>query len=379
MELSVELAAAKSNLPTVELLGVHKAYAGRTILDAIDLRVGPGEVFVLVGPSGSGKSTILRIVAGIEHPDSGQVRLCGEDCLAMPPYRRPVHTVFQNYALFPHLDVAANVAFPLSVAKVPRAERDRRVSEALGWVKLEKFASRRIDALSGGEKQRVALARALVNQPRCVLLDEPLSALDPHLRSQTLELLRDVQQRLGIAYLYITHDRDEALRLADRIGVLNHGRLEQVGTPEEVYHRPATPFVASFLGKINWLKGKSLGGAAVRLAAGDEIAARPKLGASAAVVAGENVIVGVRPEDVLLSTDINSPGLRGRIVARQFSGSETSVRVELTSGESLLAEIRGDAAEMQPGVEVIARWNEQAAHCFAAPKDDQATTGGERA
>ena len=242
-------------LPAVELKGVCKGFGDRTILSGIDLAIARGEVLVLVGPSGSGKSTLLKIVSGIETPDAGQVWLSGEDCTEVPPYRRPVHTVFQNYALFPHLDVAGNVAFPLAVAGVPAARRGPLVEQALGWVHMQRHARRRIDALSGGEKQRVALARALVDQPQCVLLDEPLSALDPHLRAGTLELLEELQAELGLTYLFITHDREEALRIGHRIGVLNHGRLEQIGPPEEVYRRPATAFVASFLGKINWLSG----------------------------------------------------------------------------------------------------------------------------
>lgn len=350
--------------PTVELRAVRKSFAGRVVLDGIDLRIGPGEVVVLVGPSGSGKSTLLRIVAGIEPPDAGQVWLCGENCTSRPAYRRPVHTVFQNYALFPHLNVAGNVAFPLTVAGVRRQERDVRVAKALGWVKLESFANRRIDGLSGGERQRVALARALVNEPQCVLLDEPLSALDPHLRSQTLELLRDVQQRLGIAYLYITHDREEALRLADRVGVLNHGRLEQWGTPEQLYHQPATPFVASFLGRINWLAGRLEHGGRVQLDGG-AMAPRPAArGETMSANVGTRVRLGIRPEDVRLRVGAGDSGLRGVVVGRQFSGSETALRVELAGGVVLSAEVRGDAVEMLPGTAVAIDWDAHAAFLF---------------
>src|SRR3954469_21912925 len=225
------------------------------VLDDINLSVARGEIVVIVGPSGCGKSTLLKIVSGIETADRGQVLLSGRDCTALPAYRRPVHTVFQNYALFPHLDVTADVAFPLNVAGVPRAAGERLVHEALGWVKLQAHARRRVDSLSGGERQRVALARALVDSPHCVLLDEPLSALDPHLRAETLELLQGIQKRLETTFLFITHDREEALRLGHRIGVLNGGRLEQVGTPQEMYDAPRTAFVASFLGKINWIAG----------------------------------------------------------------------------------------------------------------------------
>ncbi len=359
-------------IPSVELRAVHKAFAGRTILDGIHLQISQGEIVVLVGPSGSGKSTLLKLVAGIEQADAGRVFLRGQDCSDLPPFRRPVHTVFQNYALFPHLDVAGNVAFPLAVAGLSQGERSQRVQEALGWVKLERFARRRIESLSGGEKQRVALARALVNQPQCVLLDEPLSALDPHLRAQTLDLLRDVQRRLGMAYLYITHDREEALRLADRVGVLNHGRLEQVGTPEEVYHQPATPFVASFLGKINWLRGRVTGAGVVQLPSGHSVAFVARDIRQQALAIGEEVQIGVRPEDVELRLGDSGDGLSGVVVGRQFSGSETALRVECVGGNVLLAELRGDACEYQPGVPVSIGWRPDSLHLFASISNEPA-------
>lgn len=355
--------------PAVELRSVRKWFGERCVLAGVDLTIARGEVFVLVGPSGSGKSTLLKIVAGIDQPDSGEVYLDGRNCTATPPYRRPVHTVFQNYALFPHLSVGGNVEFSLAVAGRPRSEREARVKEALAWVRLETFAKRRIETLSGGEKQRVALARALVDQPECVLLDEPLSALDPHLRVQTLELLREIQARLGMTYLYITHDRDEALRLADRVGVLNHGRLEQVGTPEEVYRRPKTPFVASFLGKMNWLDGRCVRPNAVRLESGPIVAVSnadlaSALGLSASQqtgfvspIIGACVRLGIRPEEVQLSTTLADEGLNGEVVSRQFSGSETGLRVRLDDGAIMLAEVRGNAADLPVGAAVRVAWN----------------------
>jgi ABC-type Fe3+/spermidine/putrescine transport system ATPase subunit len=345
--------------PAVELRQVCKRFGTRLILDRVDLTIARGEVVVLVGQSGCGKSTLLKMISGIEMPDSGQVLLAGNDCTALPPHRRAVHTVFQNYALFPHLDVADNVAFPLAVAGMARPQRERRVQEALGWVKLEPHARRRVNSLSGGERQRVALARALVDSPQCVLLDEPLSALDPHLREKTLELLQGIQTRLGATFLFITHDREEAMRLGQRIGVLNAGRLEQIGTPEEVYRHPRTAFVASFLGKINWLRGE-----VERGHGGDRLVVA---GASVpSVFAGQTasgpVKVGIRPEDVWL--DANGP-VAARIVRRQFLGDSTVLHLQLTSGEILLADQRGPGENPPTGEgEVRLSWAAEAAHVF---------------
>jgi ABC-type Fe3+/spermidine/putrescine transport system ATPase subunit len=282
----------------VELRKVSKQFGTRSVLERVSLSIGRGEFFALVGPSGSGKSTLLKMVSGIDSPDSGEVWLSGHEVTSLPPHRRQVHTVFQNYALFPHLDVSGNVAFPLRMAGVSRSVCEERVARALDWVELREFASRRVEGLSGGERQRVALARALVNESDAVLLDEPLSALDPHLRGQTLRLLQSIQSRLGVAYLYVTHDRDEALRAAHRIGVLNGGRLEQVGTPEEIYRRPATAFVASFMGPINWLRGllrKEAGTAFLELPRGDRV---PLDGRALPDVS--RLVLGIRPEDIRL-------------------------------------------------------------------------------
>jgi ABC-type Fe3+/spermidine/putrescine transport system ATPase subunit len=330
----------------VQIVEVHKRYGDRVILDGIDLTVGQGEFFALLGPSGSGKSTLLKMVSGIETADQGEVLLGGQDVTGVPPYRRPVHTVFQNYALFPHLNVAENVAFPLRVAGVARAEREERVRRALGWVKLEGFARQRVERLSGGERQRVALARALVDEPAVVLLDEPLSALDPHLRHQTLELLQETQARLKATYLYVTHDREEALRAAHRIGVLNRGRLEQVGTPEDLYHCPRTAFVAGFVGPINWLPPVGPVGNRPEAPAGWKPAPR---------------ITGVRPEHLRLG----SAGiLQARVVQRQFAGASVSVRLTTDDGTSLTAELPGDVPVPVVGEPVWVSWPPERAHVF---------------
>ena len=347
--------------PAIELHAVRKSYAGREILCGVDLSIGRGEIFALVGPSGSGKSTLLKLVSGIETPDAGDVRLAGESVVGVPPYRRRVHTVFQNYALFPHLDVAGNVRFPLSVAGVSRDESRQRVERALGWVGLERFARRSVDALSGGERQRVALARALVDEPECVLLDEPLSALDPHLRGRTLELLQEIQARLRVTYLYVTHDREEALRAAHHVGVLNHGRLEQVGSPEEVYHKPATDFVASFVGTITWFDGELMNQQeqpGVRLASGSFV---PLAGQAAP--RSNRVRLGVRPEDVQLGDD---GFVRAKVLNRQFAGATVSLRLQVENGPVLAAEVRNDARVPATDEFVGVRWEPRAAHLFSA-------------
>jgi ABC-type Fe3+/spermidine/putrescine transport system ATPase subunit len=338
------------------------------------LAVARGEVLVLVGPSGSGKSTLLKIVSGIETPDEGRVKLAGQDCTDDPPYRRAVHTVFQNYALFPHLDVAGNVAFPLAVAGMPRVEREPLVMKALGWVRMDQHARRRIDALSGGEKQRVALARALVDHPQCVLLDEPLSALDPHLRSGTLDLLTRLQNELGLTYLFITHDREEALRTGHRIGVLNHGRLEQVASPEEIYRRPRTAFVASFLGKINWLAGEvfSDGGPPFVQVCGC------RMPLVSAPFAGGTVRIGIRPEDVRIVTQARSvsEGVSATVVSRLFFGDSTTLCVRTADGSELTIDQR-PASDAAPGETVRIEWSPAAMHVF--PADEETAPGKEAA
>ena len=353
---------ASLSAPAVELRKIRKGFGPRTILDGIDLSIAAGEVFVLVGPSGSGKSTLLKIVGGIESPDEGTLWLAGRDSTHVPAFRRPIHTVFQNYALFPHLDVSGNVGFPLAVAGKSRREQGERVRAALDWVQLGSHARRRIDTLSGGERQRVALARALVNEPQCVLLDEPLSALDPHLRSSTLDLLQEIQAKLAVTYLYITHDREEALRIGHRVGVLNHGRLEQVGTPEEVYHRPQTPFVASFLGKINWLQGEIVGGQPSRLIA--TAGGTLPVPARCNVTSGR-VRIGVRPEELR----VNRGGwLSASIVGRHFLGDSVSLRLRLADGTLLVADERPPYCQTAVGEWTKVNWQEDAMHIFAEPE-----------
>jgi len=272
---SVRPAGAETAVPAVRLVGLVKHFGnteqGRRVakyaegqagdaivaVAGIDLDVRNGEFFSMLGPSGSGKTTTLRMIAGFERPTAGRVLLHGRDVTDLPPFERDVNTVFQDYALFPHMSVGENVAYGLIVRKVPRAERETRVADALTMVRLDGYERRRPSQLSGGQRQRVALARALVNRPRVLLLDEPLGALDLKLREEMQIELKAIQQAVGITFIYVTHDQEEALTMSDRLAVFNRGRIEQLGTPADVYERPATRFVAGFVGTSNLLTGDS--------------------------------------------------------------------------------------------------------------------------
>ena len=237
--------------PAITLTGLHKTFgAGDQAVHAVagvDLQIADGEFFAMLGPSGSGKTTVLRIIAGFESPTAGSVRLGRTDVTRLAPYQRDVNTVFQDYALFPHMSVAQNVGYGLKVKGVARPEREQRVQQALDSVRLADYGRRKPSQLSGGQRQRVALARALVNRPRVLLLDEPLGALDLKLREQMQVELKQIQREVGITFVFVTHDQEEALTMSDRVAVFNQGRIEQVGAPAEVYERPATPFVAGFV------------------------------------------------------------------------------------------------------------------------------------
>jgi putative spermidine/putrescine transport system ATP-binding protein len=239
----------------VTLRGLHKAFGDVVAVDGVDLDIYDGEVLTLLGPSGSGKTTVLRMIAGFELPTAGTIELSGVDVTQRAPFERDVNTVFQDYALFPHMSVIQNVEYGLRVKKVGKEDRRRRALEALASVQLAGFEDRKPAQMSGGQRQRVALARALVNRPRVLLLDEPLGALDLKLREQMQVELKQLQRQVGITFVFVTHDQEEALTMSDRIAVFNAGRIEQVGTPAEVYERPATPFVAGFVGTSNLLQG----------------------------------------------------------------------------------------------------------------------------
>src|SRR3954470_20061507 len=244
-----------ASIPDIRLAGVRKLYGDVVAVDAVDLEVRRGEFFTLLGPSGSGKTTCLRMIAGFERPDEGRIELGGDDVSRLPPAERDVNTVFQDYALFPHMSVGQNVAYGLKVKRVERVERNRRVADALAMVQLSGYGDRRPSQLSGGQRQRVALARALVNRPKVLLLDEPLGALDLKLRREMQLELKALQRDVGITFVFVTHDQEEALTMSDRIAVFNDGRIEQLAAPAELYEHPASAFVAGFVGTSNLLEG----------------------------------------------------------------------------------------------------------------------------
>jgi putative spermidine/putrescine transport system ATP-binding protein len=252
-----EAPSERSTTPSVRLVGVRRHYGDIRAVDGVDLEIAPGEFFTMLGPSGSGKTTTLRLIAGFEQPDDGRIELDGKDVTRVPPFLRDVNTVFQDYALFPHMSVAENVEYGLRVKGVPRKVRRSKVEEALAMVRLPGLGSRRPVQLSGGQRQRVALARALVNSPAVLLLDEPLGALDLKLRQEMQIELKRIQRKMsdvGMTFVYVTHDQEEALTMSDRLAVFNEGRIEQIGTPAEVYEHPATEFVAGFVGVSNVLE-----------------------------------------------------------------------------------------------------------------------------
>ncbi len=269
-------AAAAAQRSAVRVIGLRKNYGGVAALAGVDLEIAEGEFFTLLGPSGSGKTTLLRLIAGFDRPDAGTIELAGREISQVPPYSRNVNTVFQDYALFPHMSVVENVEYGLRVRRVGKAERRLRADKALQMVRLAGFGGRKITQLSGGQRQRVALARAIVNEPQVLLLDEPLGALDLKLRQEMQLELQHVQREVGITFVYVTHDQEEALSMSDRIAVLSQGRIEQVGTPLEVYERPQTDFVAGFIGISNLIErdGRhiTVRPEKIRLLADDELA-----------------------------------------------------------------------------------------------------------
>jgi spermidine/putrescine transport system ATP-binding protein len=347
---------------SVERLG--KRYGEVVALDDVSFEVGPGEFFSLLGPSGCGKTTLLRLLAGFEEPSRGALRLAGSDLAGVPPYRRPLNTVFQSYALFPHLSVFENVAFGPRIRSLERGELERRVRAMLEVVRLGELAARRPAELSGGQRQRVALARALVNDPKALLLDEPLSALDPALRREMQAELKRIQRDVGIAFVLVTHDQEEALALSDRIGVMSQGRLEQVGTPEGVYGEPASAFVARFLGGANLIPvvvERAEGGrATLRLPGG-------RLGEAATggrlFTPGARALLAVRPEAVAVATHEPPAGRPGLAVTCTDSVFQGAVRRLVLRGASdgALLEASRERLDAAPGAALWASWDPSAA------------------
>jgi spermidine/putrescine transport system ATP-binding protein len=370
----------RTNVPAVDvrLVDVVKRFGDVAAVDHIDLEVHDGEFFSLLGPSGCGKTTTLRMIGGFEEPTSGLIELQGEDVTWLPPFKRNVNTVFQNYALFPHLTIYENVAFGLRRKSVPDREVKNRVTEMLALVELPGYEGRKPTQISGGQAQRVALARALINRPAVLLLDEPLGALDLKLRKQMQVELKRIQQEVGITFIYVTHDQEEAMTMSDRIAVMNRGRYEQLGDPESLYERPSTPFVAGFLGVSNLLPGAVQGKderyATVMLA--DDTLIR----APTALVDGRtDISVGVRPEKIRLrepaETDPTPAGhnqLRGVVRDASYIGVSTQYQVEARGGARLTVYEqnveRATRAELwAPGEEVLLTWSPDHSFVVAVP------------
>jgi putative spermidine/putrescine transport system ATP-binding protein len=359
MTATAIMGAPEASAPAVRFTGVTKRFGEVVAVDDVDLEVRAGEFFSMLGPSGSGKTTCLRMIAGFEIPTEGRIELQGVDVTETPPYVRDVNTVFQDYALFPHMTVGQNVEYGLMVRRVPPAERRARAAEALRLVRLEGFEGRRPSQLSGGQRQRVALARALVNQPSVLLLDEPLGALDLKLRQQMQIELKAIQQRVGLTFIYVTHDQEEALNMSDRLAVLSQGRIEQVGTPADVYERPSTSFVAGFVGVSNVLEG-----------------------APARSITGEEGAFTIRPEKIRMlepddrpgSDEIEAPGVITDVV---YLGALTQFTVGLDAGGELvvlqqnLTTSSMQAVHME-GLRVVLAWDRQ----FNRPVEGTGGTDG---
>ena len=323
--------SAASSEPLLEIRSVAKRFGNREVLKQVSLQIASGEFITLLGESGSGKTTLLRLIAGFEQPSSGEIWMSSERLDTLPPYKRRVNTVFQNYALFPHLTVRENVSYGLQVTGVPKAEITGRVTEALRMVKMEEYAASRTTRLSGGQQQRVALARALVNRPRLLLLDEPLSALDANLRKQMQIELKSLQRELSITFLFVTHDQDEAMALSDRIALLKNGGLEQVAPPREIYAHPATAYAAQFIGQTNLLQAE------IR----DGMAQCGQLRWPVALQVGEAAF-SLRPEAIRLTSDAapapNAICFRATVQQQIFSGSSEQLELQLM-GVSLRARV----------------------------------------
>lgn len=309
----------------LQLRQIRKSFDNTEVLKGIDLEVAQGEFITLLGASGCGKTTTLRIIAGLELPDAGQVILEGQDITNREPNKRDVNTVFQNYALFPHMNVSDNVGYGLKIRKVPKAEIERKVEQALRLVQLEEYGKRMPDQLSGGQKQRIAIARAVINEPKVLLLDEPLGALDLKLRRQMQLELKRLQKRLGITFIYITHDQEEAINMSDRIGVMHEGVLEQLGTPNEVYYQPKTSYVADFVGNANILHKN-----------------------------GETF--AIRSENILMNGEAVCTQ-EAVVVEKSFAGGQLRILFRLPDGQTLTASRYGIDNDLQPGQKVQIGWD----------------------
>jgi spermidine/putrescine transport system ATP-binding protein len=350
----------EDGLAAIELVGVEKEFAtgGHDVraVEHVDLRIAEGEFFSLLGPSGCGKTTTLRMVAGFEEPSAGRILLHGRDMVGVPPFRRDVNMVFQQYALFPHMDVFENVAFGLRRKKVDKGEIKRRVAEALSLVELEGRETRKPRQLSGGQQQRVALARALVNRPRALLLDEPLGALDLKLRQAMQLELKRIQREVGITFVYVTHDQEEALTMSDRLVVMNAGRIEQLGSPRELYEHPATRFVANFIGTSNVLTGRLERTGDTWALAGLGPDERVLVADAGQAQSGQEVELAIRPEKMVLRTEQDPPppgqcALRARVTEIVYLGTSTQYRMVTDGGQAVAVYRQNTSAT--PGADVL--------------------------
>lgn len=371
---------------SLELKEIKKSFTeGEAVLDNISLEISKGEFITLLGSSGCGKTTTLRIIAGLEQPDAGSVWLDGREVTGLEPNQRDVNTVFQNYALFPHMNVAENIGYGLKLKKVPKSEIRKKVSQMLELVQLEGYEKRKPSELSGGQKQRVAIARALVNNPKVLLLDEPLGALDLQLRRAMQIELKHLQKKLGITFIYITHDQEEAINMSDRIAVMKDGRIEQIGTPDEIYNHPKTSYVATFVGNANILHGvaESIQGENAIVKIGNDRVivkletSQQNTGAKQHLTAGEKVTLAVRSENILLqeiavigdtgtdhrdavdisvadgSLDAHNKnsvsGLQATVTEKNFAGGQLRVTLKLSDGTQLIASRYGIDASVAEG------------------------------
>ena len=383
-------AASADGVPAIELAGISKTFHSRrgvvAAVEQVDLVIGEGEFFSLLGPSGCGKTTTLRMIGGFEEPTSGQILLYGKDVVGVPPNHRDVNMVFQSYALFPHMSVFENVAFGLRRKSVERDQVKQRVNEMLELVQLEGKSSRSPRELSGGQQQRVALARALVNRPRALLLDEPLAALDLKLRQAMQLELKRIQREVGITFVFVTHDQNEALTLSDRLVVMNAGKIEQLGAPRDVYERPRTRFVAGFIGTSNLITGtvRELDGTTAVLEAGPEETVLVPDAVDAGAATGGPLDITIRPEKIRLGSVQPEPGscaVRGRVSEVVYLGTSTQYAVRTRSGSELLVYVQNssDSRDLaQRDEDVWLTWRPEHSLAIAAGPSDS-TAGAPKA
>jgi putrescine transport system ATP-binding protein len=371
MRRGLALGADRTARPLVRFETVSRRFGDVVALDRLSLDIYEAEFFALLGPSGCGKTTLLRMLAGFERPDAGRVILDGGDIGTTPPHRRPVNMMFQNYALFPHLSVAGNIGFGLRQEGRPRAEIAARVDELLALVKLEGLAGRRPDQLSGGQRQRVALARSLAKRPKVLLLDEPMAALDRKLREETQFELMELQARLGLTFVIVTHDQQEAMTLAHRMAVMNFGQIAQVGTPAEIYEQPRSRWVAEFIGDVNLIEGVVIEAGAEGIVIADQDGRHHRCAAAELTehaVAGARVVIGLRPEKLRIETTPRSGATNvaaGRVADIGYLGGISIYKVQVDDGRMMKATVanlvRAGVPPISRGDEVWLSWDPAAA------------------